>query len=72
MLAALDSIAWTFNVRGKDVSRTPVALAYALVLADGTADLYVAGEKLDADVAKHLGNGVRVHERADFESAPRS
>ena len=64
VLAALDSIAWTFNVRGKDVSRTPVALAYALVLADGTADLYVAGEKLDADVAKHLGNGVRVHERA--------
>ena len=72
VLAALDSIAWTFNVRGKDVSRTPVALAYALVLADGTADLYVAGEKLDADVAKHLGNGVRVHERADFESAQRS
>jgi Xaa-Pro aminopeptidase len=69
VLAALDSIAWTFNVRGKDVSRTPVALAYALVHADGTADLYVAGEKLDAEVAKHLGNGVRVHERADFEDA---
>lgn len=69
VLAALDSIAWTFNVRGKDVSRTPVALAYGLVHADGTADLYVAGEKLDADVAKHLGNGVRVHERSDFESA---
>ena len=69
VLAALDSIAWTFNVRGKDVSRTPVALAYALVHADGTADLYVAGEKLDADVRKHLGNGVRIHERADFEMA---
>ena len=50
VLAALDSIAWTFNVRGEDVSRTPVALAYALVHADGTADLFVAGEKLDADV----------------------
>jgi Xaa-Pro aminopeptidase len=71
VLAALDSIAWTFNVRGKDVSHTPVALAYALVNADGTADLYVAGEKLDADVAKHLGNGVRVHERHDFENALR-
>jgi Xaa-Pro aminopeptidase len=69
VLAALDSIAWTFNVRGKDVSRTPVALAYAIAFADGTADLYVAGEKIDADVAKHLGNGVRVHERADFEAA---
>ena len=69
VLAALDSIAWTFNVRGKDVSRTPVALAYALVHADGTADLYVAGEKIDAEVAKHLGNGVRIHERAEFEAA---
>jgi Xaa-Pro aminopeptidase len=69
VLAALDSIAWTFNVRGKDVSRTPVALAYALVHADGTADLYVAGEKIDAEVRQHLGNGVRVHERGDFEAA---
>jgi Xaa-Pro aminopeptidase len=69
VLAALDSIAWTFNVRGKDVSRTPVALAYALVHADGTADLYVAGEKIDGEVRQHLGNGVRVHERGDFEAA---
>jgi len=69
VLAALDSIAWTFNVRGKDVSRTPVALAYALVHADGTADLFVAGEKIDGEVRQHLGNGVRIHERADFEQA---
>ena len=66
VLAALDSIAWTFNVRGADVSHTPVALAYALVHADGTADLFVAGEKIDAEVRQHLGNGVRLHERADF------
>ena len=69
VLAALDSIAWTFNVRGADVSHTPVALAYALVNADGTADLFVAGEKIGADVAQHLGNGVRLHERAAFEAA---
>lgn len=67
VLAALDSIAWTFNVRGKDVSRTPVALAFALVQADGTADLFVAGEKIGDDVRQHLGNGVRLHERLDFE-----
>ena len=72
VLAALDSIAWTFNVRGADVSHTPVALAYALVHADGTADLFVAGEKIGSDVAHHLGNGVRLHERADFEGALRA
>ena len=37
VLSALDSIAWAFNVRGADVARTPVALAYALVHADGPA-----------------------------------
>ncbi|MEQ7873755.1 aminopeptidase P family protein [Sphingomonas sp. ASV193] len=67
VLAALDSIAWTFNVRGADVTHTPVALAYALVNRDGTADLFVAGDKVDAQVAQHLGNGVRLHERDAFE-----
>src|SRR3569833_53966 len=69
VLSALDSIAWAFNVRGADVSRTPVALAYAIVHADGTADLFVASEKVGPDVRQHLGNGVRLHERVEFESA---
>jgi Xaa-Pro aminopeptidase len=69
VLSALDSIAWTFNVRGKDVERTPVALSYALVHADGTADLFVQPEKIGEDVAQHLGNAVRVHDRADFPKA---
>ena len=67
VLAALDSIAWTFNVRGADVTHTPVALAFALVNADGTADLFVEGEKVGDDVRAHLGNGVRLHERYEFE-----
>ncbi|WP_300973594.1 aminopeptidase P family protein [Sphingomonas sp. LHG3406-1] len=69
VLAALDSIAWTFNVRGTDVSHTPVALAYALVHSDGTADLFVAGEKVTPELRAHLGNGVRLHDRAAFEEA---
>ena len=67
VLSALDSIAWAFNIRGADVSRTPVALAYGLVNSDGTADLFVASEKIGPEVRQHLGNGVRVHERAEFE-----
>jgi len=69
VLSALDSLAWAFNIRGADVTRTPVALAYALVNADGTADLFVAGEKVGPEVRQHLGNGVRLHERHEFESA---
>jgi len=69
VLSALDSIAWAFNVRGEDVTHTPVALAYAIVHKDGTADLFVAGEKVGPDVRQHLGNGVRLHERDAFEEA---
>jgi Xaa-Pro aminopeptidase len=69
VLSALDSIAWAFNIRGADVTHTPVALAYAVVHADGTADLFVASEKIGSDVRQHLGNGVRLHERAEFETA---
>jgi Xaa-Pro aminopeptidase len=67
VLAALDSIAWTLNVRGADVSRTPVALAFAVAHKDGTADLFAEGEKIGDDVRAHLGNGVRLHERETFE-----
>src|SRR3546814_18351921 len=53
VLSALDSIAWALNVRGGDVAHTPVALAYAIVSADGTADLYVAPDKLtDAEIGR--------------------
>jgi Xaa-Pro aminopeptidase len=69
VLTALDSIAWTFNIRGADVSRTPVALAYALLHADGKAELFVDPAKIDADVRAHLGNAVTVRDRAEFVSA---
>jgi Xaa-Pro aminopeptidase len=72
VLSALDSIAWTFNVRGADVDHTPVALSFALVHEDGTADLFVSAEKLTDEVRQHLGNGVRVHERDGFEPHLRS
>jgi Xaa-Pro aminopeptidase len=39
-----------------------------LVNADGTADLFVEGEKIGDDVRAHLGNGVRLHERHEFEA----
>ena len=68
ILSALDSIAWAFNVRGQDVERTPVALAYAMVNADGTADLFVAPDKVSDEVAQHLGNAVRLHPRDAFAS----
>ena len=61
VLSALDSVAWAFNLRGRDVSHTPVGLAYALVHDDATADLFVSPEKVTEEVRASLGNGVRLH-----------
>src|SRR5467141_1053418 len=39
------AVAWTFNIRGADVSHTPLPLAFAIIGADG-ARLYVDESKL--------------------------
>ena len=69
VIAALDSLAWLFNIRGADVERTPVALGFALVHADGTADLFMPQGKLPGEVRAHLGNAVRVNPREAFVPA---
>ncbi|WP_438731882.1 aminopeptidase P family protein [Parasphingorhabdus sp. DH2-15] len=69
IVSALDSVAWLLNVRGADVTHTPVALSYALVRDDGSTDLFVAPEKLTDEVRAHLGNGVAVRDYADFPNA---
>ena len=69
VLSALDGVAWLLNIRGGDVAHTPVALAYAIVGADGTADLFVAPDKVTDEVRRHLGNAIRIHDRAAFAPA---
>ena len=69
VVAALDSIAWLFNVRGSDVSRTPVGLAFAIVHGDATAELFVDPGKVDDTLKVHLGPDVRVRPRNDFAGA---
>ncbi|MBA4747489.1 MAG: aminopeptidase P family protein [Sphingopyxis sp.] len=69
VITALDSVAWTFNLRGADVSRTPVGLAFALVHADATADLFIAPDKITDAVRQHLGNSVRLHDYGALTAA---
>lgn len=69
VIAALDSIAWLFNIRGSDVARTPVVLAFAIVDSKGDADLFVTPGKIPPEVATHLGQAVQVRPRDDFTAA---
>ena len=63
------SLAWLFNIRGTDVAFTPIALGYALLFADGTASLFMAGAKLPAETRAHLGDGVTLAERSALPAA---
>ena len=60
VISALDSVAWLLNIRGADVDRTPVALSYVIAHADGTADLFIAPEKVTPELLQHLEIG-RAH-----------
>ncbi len=66
VITALDSIAWLLNIRGSDIDRTPVTLAFLIAHADGSAQLFIAPEKVDAELRTHLGDAVAVRDRADF------
>ncbi len=52
-ISALDEIAWTLNIRCDDVKHTPVATAYLLISND-SALLFIAPEKVSADVLEYL------------------
>lgn len=69
VVSALDSIAWLLNIRGTDVERTPVALSYLLARADGTAQLFIAPEKVTPELTQHLGNAVSIRPRGEFANA---
>jgi Xaa-Pro aminopeptidase len=69
VVSALDSIAWLLNIRGADVDRTPVALSYVIAHSDGTAELFIATEKVTPELTQHLGNAVTVRPRDDFSKA---
>jgi Xaa-Pro aminopeptidase len=69
VISALDSIAWLLNIRGSDVERTPVALSYVVAHDDGTAELFIAPEKVTPELTQHLGNAVTIRPRDAFEQA---
>ncbi|GHT50289.1 Xaa-Pro aminopeptidase [Bacteroidia bacterium] len=62
VLAALDSIAWLFNLRGSDIRYNPVAVSYAFV-SDTEAVLFIDFRKLTDEVKDYLqGEGVTLAE----------
>ena len=66
VLNQMDSIAWTFNIRGGDTAYTPLTQAYALIHASGHADLFADPQKFSEQTRAKLGNRTTLHDIAAY------
>ena len=48
------NVAWAFNIRGTDITHTPLVLAFALIPGEGRPSLYVSAAKLTNNVRHAL------------------
>ena len=64
-----DSACWLFNIRGSDIPHTPFVVAFAILHADGSAELFLDQEKRGPELAAHLGDGVHLKSAGEFLGA---
>src|SRR5712671_568219 len=62
VLSDSHAVAWTFNIRGADVSHTPLPLSYALVPKDGRPTVFIDHRKLSNASRDHLEQSADVRE----------
>ncbi len=61
VLTLPDSIAWLLNIRGGDVSHSPLPLSFAILHTDGGAELFLHRDKISDGLSAHLGGQVSLH-----------
>src|ERR1700677_3214471 len=62
VLSDSHAVAWAFNIRGADVSHTPLPLSYALVPKDGRPTVFIDHRKLSNSARDHLEQSADVAE----------
>ncbi len=62
VLSDSHAVAWTFNIRGADVSHTPLPLSYALVPREGRPTVFIDHRKLSNLTRDHLEQSADVEE----------
>ncbi|WP_298963860.1 aminopeptidase P family protein [uncultured Roseibium sp.] len=66
VLTQPDSIAWLLNIRGSDVTHTPLPLSFATVPSTGKPSLYIDGRKLSNSVRDALSELTELAEPSEF------
>jgi Xaa-Pro aminopeptidase len=62
VLSDSHAVAWAFNIRGADVSHTPLPLSYAVVPKDGRPTVFIDHRKLSNSARDHLEHNADVRE----------
>ena len=62
VLSDSHGVAWTFNIRGADVSHTPLPLSYALVPKEGRPTVFIDHRKLSNSARDHLEQSADVED----------
>jgi Xaa-Pro aminopeptidase len=62
VLSDSHNVAWTFNIRGADVSHTPLPISYALVPKSGRPIIFIDHRKLSNRTRDHLEQSADVEE----------
>ena len=70
VLTTLDSIAWLYNIRGRDVEYNPVAIAYAVVTLN-RASLFIDEKKVPSQVRRSLAKQVQIGPYSEIKTALR-
>ena len=69
VLADAHSVAWLLNMRGGDLTHTPIALAFALLRSDATVTLFMDPAKAGPALREALGNAVSIEGREGLPAA---
>lgn len=67
VISAPDSIAWLLNIRGSDVSHTPLPLCQAILFSTARVAVFVDFQKVSSGLTSHLGPDVSLETTEAFQ-----
>jgi len=65
ILTTLDTIAWLFNIRGKDIPFNPLVISYAIITLK-TAYIFIPPAKIDGTAKNQFKSNVKIYDYSQF------
>ncbi|MEM9877666.1 MAG: aminopeptidase P family protein [Pseudomonadota bacterium] len=69
VIASLDGVAWSLNIRGRDIPNSPVSFGFLVLKADASATVFLGEDAVTAALKDDLGAEVALADYDDFAAA---